>query len=578
MTMRCSRTRLAGALGMTCLVVALTAGQAVAGTQVPVGADAIPGAPPIGGPQLGTGLALNPAPGVKALPAGLTPKAWLVADLDTGQVLGAFDAHAEHRPASTLKTLAALALIPKVDPAAKITFTTDELNLTAQKDGRTTRVGLVPGTVYPAKRLFEAMLALSANDATEALAASAPGGRAATLDSMNAIAATLQARDTHAATPDGLDGPGQQTSAYDLALIARAAIAEPGFTAYDTTPLVKLPSTGHPLGGSNHDRLQNSATELGGATVIGGKDGYTTDSGQVWWGAAEKNGHRIVVTEMDAGFEPVTEEIQLLNWGFAVDGKIAPAGSLVGPVSATGAPEKLSDVAKNPPVAASPCDAPADRGGPPQRRLGRLVVAARPPHRPGGRHAGAPPPPRRPVAPDRPRHGADPPRVEGRPHPCDGYDGKGRTGRRLRHRCPRGSRACPRRAAGRAVTAATGPQAVGGAGQRPQRRAPQLLGHAARACIRDQRGGPGRGGLGGGGTGCGRSGSSPGPAAHPPLLTGAREQAGAVAGPVRPLDRRRRPLQGRAAAHRRREDHPRAHATHRRRGRPPPLTPAALSS
>lgn len=347
-------------IAFCCVALAMGTGQAVAAKSVAaksVAATSVAaaastpagpagGKPPIGGPRLGSGLAVDAAPGIKPLPAKLTPKAWLVADLDTGEVLGAFDAHAKHRPASTLKTLAALALIPAVKPSTKITFTDAELGLTAQKDGRTTRVGLVPGMAYPAKRLFEAMLALSANDATEALAASAPGGRAATLASMNSIATSLQADDTHAATPDGLDGPGQQTSAYDLALVARAALATPTFTAYDTVPVVELPSTGRKLGGSNHDRLQNSYPG-----VIGGKDGYTTDAGQVWWGAARKNGHRLIVTEMDAGFEPVTQEIALLDWGFAVDGKITPVGTLVPPAPPAGAAIPAGGSLVRPPAA-----------------------------------------------------------------------------------------------------------------------------------------------------------------------------------------------------------------------------------
>ena len=46
---------------------------------------------------------------------------------------------------------------------------------------------------------------------------------------MNAEAHRLGADDTHAVTPSGLDAAGQFTSAYDLALIARADFARPDF-------------------------------------------------------------------------------------------------------------------------------------------------------------------------------------------------------------------------------------------------------------------------------------------------------------------------------------------------------------
>ena len=60
-----------------------------------------------------------------------------------------------------------------------------------------------------------------------ALARTAGGdaGVAGTVANMNALARHLGALDTHAVTPSGLDGEGQYTSVYDLALIARVGRA-----------------------------------------------------------------------------------------------------------------------------------------------------------------------------------------------------------------------------------------------------------------------------------------------------------------------------------------------------------------
>src|SRR5260370_19074299 len=52
---------------------------------------------------------------------------------------------------------------------------------------------------------------------------------------INAEARHLQADDTVAVDPNGLDAPGQRTSAYDLALIARQALKLPVFLKYDQT-------------------------------------------------------------------------------------------------------------------------------------------------------------------------------------------------------------------------------------------------------------------------------------------------------------------------------------------------------
>src|SRR5436190_4667888 len=113
---------------------------------------------PVGGPQLATtGNVVNLAPGIPAPPQ---PRAssYVVADLDTGQVLAARDPHGRFAPASTLKILTALTFIPRFDPNAKVEAT----YAGAVVDG--TRVGLVPGMHYRMRDLFTAMLVMSAND------------------------------------------------------------------------------------------------------------------------------------------------------------------------------------------------------------------------------------------------------------------------------------------------------------------------------------------------------------------------------------------------------------------------------
>lgn len=293
----------------------------------------LPG-PPIGGPRMGeTGVVLEPAPGLPGLPPDITAKSWLVADLDSGAVLAARDPHGRHRPASTLKTLTALALIPKVPAQSRVPFTAEALRGTEQADGVSSRVGLEVGRAYPARRLFEAMVALSANDAAEALAGALPGGRAESIALMNSEAQRLQAHDTVAGTPSGLDVDGQLTSAYDLALLARAALQLPDFREYTRAGTVGVISSKGVIGGSNHNRLLNSYPG-----AYSGKDGYTTKAGQVWWGAAEKGGRHLFVAVVDAGYGPVPQEIRLLDWGFAALPVARPVGALVDPVPPGGLP------------------------------------------------------------------------------------------------------------------------------------------------------------------------------------------------------------------------------------------------
>ena len=168
-----------------------------------------------------------PSRSVPRLP-GIKASAFVVADASTGQVLAAKDPHGWYRPASTLKVLTAVALIPLLNPDATVV---------ASKQATSTVpnvVGLVAGRAYKISDLFTALLTISANDAAIALTqATGSFGQGMTL--INAEARHLQADDTVAVDPNGLDAPGQHTSAYDLALIARQALKLPAFLKYDQT-------------------------------------------------------------------------------------------------------------------------------------------------------------------------------------------------------------------------------------------------------------------------------------------------------------------------------------------------------
>src|SRR4051812_9575774 len=144
----------------------------------------------VGGPLLGgRGVVVEPLGDAPALPRGLSAASWLVADADTGVVLAARAAHVPRLPASTLKVLTALALLPRLDPATVVRATYDD----AAVDG--TKVGLVQGMRYTVDTLFASMLVVSANDAAGALAEAA-GGTRRTVALMNATARRLQAYDT----------------------------------------------------------------------------------------------------------------------------------------------------------------------------------------------------------------------------------------------------------------------------------------------------------------------------------------------------------------------------------------------
>src|SRR5450755_2584367 len=190
--------------------------------------------------------ALLPATTATATVPSLPPTtatAFVVADATTGRILAARDMHGRLAPASTLKVLTALAAFPYLNGSATV------MGSRAAAGVEGTQVGINAGQAYTAKQLFTAMLVMSANDAAVSIGDAIGGGQKA-LSKMNAEAVHLQARDTVARTTNGLDAPGQTSSAYDLALIFRAGLAMPSFRHY-----LSLRSAVFPLGNGQSYRI-----------------------------------------------------------------------------------------------------------------------------------------------------------------------------------------------------------------------------------------------------------------------------------------------------------------------------------
>jgi D-alanyl-D-alanine carboxypeptidase (penicillin-binding protein 5/6) len=323
----------------------------------------------IGGDRLAAaGEVVDTAAAVPPLPA-VTATSFVVADADTGAVLAAKSAHLRLAPASTLKTLTALTLIPRLAPAVMTVAGRDAPSV----DG--TKAGIVAGMHYSAGDLFTAMLMMSANDAAVALA-DANGGLDVTLAQMNAEAARLNADDTVAKTPNGLDAPGQSSSAYDLALFFRAGLADARFRHYLAVRRAPFPAPG---GTSfqiqTHDRLLNSYPGM-----IGGKNGYTVAAQASYVGAASRGGRTIIVAVMRDQPNFWAEVAQLLDWGFAADAVAEPVGTLVppGPLASKHAASPGDGAVR--PGAAGPSAAPVPAGvggaGSPEGRSASGAAAA----------------------------------------------------------------------------------------------------------------------------------------------------------------------------------------------------------
>jgi D-alanyl-D-alanine carboxypeptidase (penicillin-binding protein 5/6) len=329
----------------------------------------------VGGDALATSGLVTPA-GSPAPPA-VTATSWLVADLDTGEVLGGCGPHVYGTPASVQKLLLTATAMPKLDPRTVTTITQGDVTI----ERNSSAVGLVRGGKYPVSTLWLGLLLNSGNDAANTLArlAGGTGGLPQTVADMNAEAKRLGALQTHADTPSGLDGPGQFTSAYDLALIARVCFDIPDFGKYALTRTAQMPAQKALKKGGFQIQNENKLIyNYKGA--LGGKTGFTTLARHSYVGGAQRNGRRLVVTLLGAEASPLRgwqQGAALLNWGFSLP-KDASVGKLVAPDSTDGASTASTDTAAVPPAAEPPkvTQAAARRASPQIFSLAMAAIVA----------------------------------------------------------------------------------------------------------------------------------------------------------------------------------------------------------
>ncbi len=333
--------------------------------------------PPIGGPELvGRKVHVVYGPDAAPLPP-IAAASWVLADLTTGEILAAKAPHLQRPPASTLKTLTALTLIPRLDSTAVYESTWSDVSVIGS------RAGMIDQAPYTIEDLFYGLLLPSGNDAARALA-HANGGVAKTVAQMNKQARHLQALDTVAKTPHGLDTPGQVTSAYDLALIARAALQLEDFRTYVSAQHYAFPGLMPKKKAKKRPTFeiwnQNPLIAESYRGAIGVKTGYTTLAGRTFVGAASRKDHSLVVTLMGIREPTTTAARSLLNWGFAQQTNVTPVGTLVAPVeeSPDSAPVPQADSPVNAaaPLSASVADGTASRSWPGLPIVGALLVLA----------------------------------------------------------------------------------------------------------------------------------------------------------------------------------------------------------
>jgi len=292
---------------------------------------------------------------------------WLVADIDSGEVVAMKDPHGRYRPASIIKVLLALVVIDELDLDAPVTVSEESAN----QEGSAAGIG--PDGEYTVRDLLYGLILSSGNDAAHALA-QALGGDEVTLRKVNALASELGMADTRAASYSGLDAPGMSTSAWDMGLAYRAAFANPVFAQIADTESYEFPGYGElpPFDMWNDNKLYLNDPE-----GIGGKTGYTDDANHTFVGAVNHDGRRLVAVVLDttAWDARAWEQAQMLLHAAY---PIAPGSGVAQlvPVSATAAsaPAPPAGLTPDPASAAQFTGAPSASTGATRSPWGLIAI------------------------------------------------------------------------------------------------------------------------------------------------------------------------------------------------------------
>jgi len=231
----------------------------------------------------------------------ITSKSAIIIDGETGQTLFSKAADAPRQPASTIKVLTGLIAIKSLDKKDLVRISRHAARMPRSKIYLNTRKS------YQANDLINAVLLVSANDASVALAEKIAGSESEFTAMMNLRAELWGATHTVCRTATGLTRRGQHTTVRDLAMIFRHAMHEDEFVRRMSKIKIRT-SYGQTL--RNHNK---ALWRVKGA--IAGKTGYTSAARQTYVGQFTRDDESIIVAIM--GSETMWTDIKnLVNYGF----------------------------------------------------------------------------------------------------------------------------------------------------------------------------------------------------------------------------------------------------------------------
>lgn len=234
---------------------------------------------------------------------GLSAESYILIDGNTGRVLYERDAHRKMPMASTTKIMTALVALEEGSVEDKVTIKRECVGIEGSS------IYLRDGEIITLKDMLYGLMLRSGNDAAEAIALHIGGSIENFVSLMNKKAQSIGALNTNFVNPHGLHDDLHYSTAYDLALITKAA-----FSYDEFANIVKSKSYIADREENNYFYNKNKTLwQYEGGDGV--KTGYTIRSGRCLVSSASKNGMRLIAVSLRAG-DWFNDNYKLLDYGF----------------------------------------------------------------------------------------------------------------------------------------------------------------------------------------------------------------------------------------------------------------------
>ncbi|MEO0445617.1 MAG: D-alanyl-D-alanine carboxypeptidase family protein [Verrucomicrobiota bacterium] len=268
------------------------------------------------GAEEGAGsVSLTPISGedLRALPTksgepSVFGKAYIVVNARSGKVMASRNEHLRLPAASTQKLLTAMTVMEgNLDQTITVSASDTYVE--------PTMMGIKPGERYRKRDLLEAMVVRSSNDIATCLARCHSGSEARFVQAMNAKARSLGMNNSRFANAHGLTAPGSYSTAYDLAILGRAAMNHSYLHR-----LTQIEDMVFRFADGRTKQIWNTNRVLKMTPYCTGlKTGYTSAAGRCLVSSGSRAGKKVVVVVLGSKQPDVwIDSYNLLHWALDV--------------------------------------------------------------------------------------------------------------------------------------------------------------------------------------------------------------------------------------------------------------------